>query len=147
MADSNIVGVGLNIDHDFLSEVVRNTALASIAEALDGDDHRVVGAIVQQVMNSRVDERGKPVSRSSYQWDNCDTILEYYVRKMLTEEVKAQVVQLIEDRREDIREMVRAELAKEATVDSFLDAFTHSLTGAFGNYWRPSMTITFKEED
>lgn len=143
MANNSIVGVDLNIDHDFLSDVVRQVALNSIAEAMNKENH-IVEAIVRQVMRQKVDPKTGEPSR----YNNRDdvTLLEYYVRKMLTDEVRNQVIELVESRRSEVRELLHAELVKEATTQSFLNAFVRSLTNALDNQWSPSLEITFKEE-
>lgn len=142
MASSNLVGVDLNIDHDFLSDVVRQVAIASIAEAMDKENH-IVEAIVRQVMRQKVNEEGKPARYSS---DEKYTLLEYYVRKMLTDEVRGQVMEIVEERRPEIAEMIGAELRKEATYQSFANAFIRSLTNALDNRWRPCIEVTFNEQ-
>lgn len=142
MANNNLVGVDLNIDHDFLSDVVRQVAIASIAEAMDKENH-IVEAIVRQVMRQKVNEDGKPARYSS---DEKYTLLEYYVRKMLTDEVRGQVVAIVEERRPEIAEMIGAELRKEATFQSFTNAFIRSLTAALDNQWKPCIEVTFNEE-
>lgn len=145
MASSNLVGVDLNIDHDFLSDVVRQVALNSIAEAMNKENH-IVEAIVRQVMRQKVNARGEV---PSYRSDEKYTLLEYYVRKMLTDEVKSQVVAIIEEKRAEIGELIGEELRKEATAQSFTNAFIGSLTTALDNQWHPCFEITFKkpEED
>ena len=144
MASSNLVGVDLNIDHDFLSDVVRQVALNSIAEAMNKENH-IVEAIVKQVMRQRVDPKtGEP---ARYRSDENVTLLEYYVRRMLTEEVRGQVIELVEARRPEVAESIRSELATEATVESFTNAFIRSLTNALDNQWKPSIEITFKEQE
>lgn len=142
MASSNLVGVDLNIDHDFLSDVVRQVAIASIAEAMDKENH-IVEAIVRQVMRQKVNEEGKPARYSN---EEKYTLLEYYVRKMLTDEVRGQVMEIVEERRPEIAEMIGAELRKEATYQSFADAFIRSLTNALDNQWRPCIEVTFNEQ-
>lgn len=141
MASNNLVGVDLNIDHDFLSDVVRQVALNSIAEAMNKENH-IVEAIVKQVMRQQVNKNGEPARYSS---DEHYTLLEYYVRKMLTDEVRQQVVAIVEEKRPEIAEAVGAELRKEATCESFTNAFIRSLTNALSNSWRPSIEITFEE--
>lgn len=142
MANNSIVGVDLNIDHDFLSDVVRQVALNSIAEAMNKENH-IVEAIVKQVMRQKVDPKTGELSRYNSRDDV--TLLEYYVRKMLTDEVRSQVIELVESRRSEVGELLHAELVKEATTQSFLNAFIRSLTSALDNQWNPSIEITFKE--
>ena len=142
MASSNLVGVDLNIDHDFLSDVVRQVALNSIAEAMNKENH-IVEAIVRQVMRQKVDPKtGEP---SRYSSSDDVTLLEYYVRKMLTDEVRGQVTAIVEERRPEIAEMIGAELRKEATFQSFTNAFIRSLTAALDNKWKPCIEVTFNE--
>lgn len=143
MASSNLVGVDLNIDHDFLSDVVRQVALNSIAEAMNKENH-IVEAIVRQVMRQKVDPKTGDPAR--YPSKDDVTLLEFYVRKMLTDEVRAQVVSIVDERRPEIAEMVGAELRKEATCQSFTNAFIGSLSEALENQWRPCIEISFVEE-
>ena len=141
MADGKLVGIDLNIDHDFISDVVRQVALATIAEAMDEKNH-IVEAIVRQVLRQQVNENGEPPRYSS---DARYTLLEYYVRKMLTDVVKSEVVALVEEKRGEITTLVRGELEKQSTVDSFVNAFMGSLTDSLSSsYWRPEITMSFE---
>lgn len=142
MASSKLVGVDLNIDHDFLSDVVRQVAIASIAEAMDKENH-IVEAIVRQVMRQKVNEDGKPARYSS---EEKYTVLEYYVRKMLIDEVRSQIVAIVDEKRTEIAELIGAELRKEATCQSFTNAFIGSLAEALENKWHPCIEVTFEKE-
>lgn len=142
MANNNIAGLELNIDHDFISDVVRQVALTSIAEAMDKDNH-IVEAIVRQVLRQRVNEDGNVPSYGKGKY----TLLEYYVRKMLTDEVRSQVLAIVDEKRPEIAELIGAELRKEATAQRFTSAFIGSVSEALDNKWRPRFEVTFKTED
>lgn len=143
MANNDIVGVGLNIDNEYLSNVVRNVALAEIAAAMD-DKHQVVESIVRVVMNTKVNERGE---LARYNSDGRYTILEYYVRQMLTEEVKAQMKALVDEHREEVAALIREELTKQATVEQFTNAFLDSVVDALGYTWRTTINIGFEKRE
>jgi putative protein kinase ArgK-like GTPase of G3E family len=142
MANNNIAGLELNIDHDFISDVVRQVALASIAEAMDKDNH-IVEAIVRQVLRQTVNEDGKVPSYGSGKY----TLLEYYVRKMLTDEVRKQVLAIVDEKRPEIAELIGAELRKEATAQRFTNAFIGSIAEALDNRWSPQFEVTFKKDE
>lgn len=145
MANGNLIGVDLNIDHEYLTGVVRQVALAGIAEALGGKNE-IVEAIVGQVMKQKVDPTdGKP---DKYGYSGSVTLLEYYVRQMVTDEVKEQVKAIIDERRPEIRAGVREALRKKATVDAFTDAFCESVGDNLKNrYYTPHIEITFEVEE
>ena len=94
----NIVGLDLNIDQDYLAKAVQQTVLMGISESLNGKNE-IVSQIVKMTLNTKVSDKG---TISSYDRDNKYTLLEYYVKKMITE-VTAEVMQkMVDERRPEI---------------------------------------------
>lgn len=87
---ANIVGLDLNIDQDYLAEAVRQTVITGISESLNGKNE-IVSQIVKMTLSTKVSDTG---TISSYERDNKYTLLEYHVKKMISE-VTAEELQKI----------------------------------------------------
>lgn len=141
MANNSIAGLELNIDHDFISETVRQVALAEIGAAMGGHQELLL-AIVDRVMKQTVNDHGKE-DRYSKQ-----TILEYYVKKMLEDETKKQIADIVDSHRGEISDAIRRELESKSTLDKLVKAFSDSVTRcAEGSYWMPRVDIRFDVEE
>lgn len=92
---SKMLGIDLNVDNEYMEQVVKDTVLLGISEALEEKNH-ITQNLVEAVLNIKVDEQGKP-ARASY--DQKYTLLEYHVRKLIEEETKGQIKELLEEKR------------------------------------------------
>lgn len=139
---SNIVGIDLNIDDNYLNEAVKNIVMTGIAETLDKD--KIVSGLVNAVLETKVDESGEI---SSYSRDNRYTLLEVYVNKMIREIVKEEMKKLVEEKRPKMQEIIRKELNKKATLDKFVDAFISSNLDNLDNNWRTKISVEYQKDN
>jgi hypothetical protein len=137
----NIVGLDLNIDQDYLANAVKQTVMMGISESLNGKN-QIVSQIVSMVLNTKVDQHGKI---SSYSSDNRYTLLEFYVKKMITAVTQEEMQKLVEEHREDIAKEIRTALAKKANYNKFVDRFISSISDAVSNTWVPKIEIQFAQ--
>lgn len=140
---SNIVGLDLNIDQDFLANAVQQSVMMGIAESLNGKNE-IVSQIVKMVLTQKVDKTGRI---SSYSRDNEYTLLQYYVMKMLKEVTAEEMQKMVDEHREEITKAIRAELAKKVNYNKFVDAFIDNVSSAVSNSWCPRVEITFDKKD
>lgn len=138
---TNIVGVDMHVDPDYLEKVVHQTVLAGVSAALNGKDE-IVSQLVHDVLTTKVDKRGKI---SSYPKDNDQTLLEYLVRKELKSVALEEVENEVEKARPKLKRKIREEIKKESTTDKLVESFLNAVTDAVGNSWRCS--IKFEDED
>lgn len=138
-AKTNLVGFNMNIDQNYLEQAVKQTVEMGIAESLNGKNE-IVSQIVHSVLTTKVNDRG---IISCYERENNNTLLDYYVKQMLTEEVKACMKELVEEKREEIRKIVKKELSKKVTSDKATDAFISCVSQSFGSYFKPNIDVTF----
>lgn len=136
---NNIVGLDLNIDQDYLAQAVQQTVMMGIAESLNGKNE-IVSQIVKSVLNTKVDDTGKI---SSYRSENKYTLLEVYVKQMLTEEVKAEMKSMIEEKRPEIRKMIKKNLSNESVTEGFCKQFIGAITNAINAVYAPRITVDF----
>ena len=135
---NNIMGIDLNVDHNFLEAAVRDTVLTAIASAMDKEE--VVQAIVHEALSMKVDENGNVNSYSRY---NNYTILEYYVKTAIRDEAVKMAKEIIAEKTPMIRDNVRREFERQETVDSFVDAFMKSVTSTLKSSWRCKVDVSF----
>lgn len=140
---SSIVGLDLNIDSDYLAEAVKQSVMMGIAESLNGKNE-IVHQIVNMVLNQKVDDKGQI---SNYSRDNRYTLLEYYVKKMITGVACDEIKAMVEEHRTEISNMIRSELQKKVNYNKFVDAFITNVSHAVDNTWCPKVEIKFDHKE
>lgn len=140
--NNNIVGVNLNVDKDYLQEAVKQTVLMGISESLNGKNE-IVSQIVNSVLQTKVDRTGRV---SSYSYDNKYTLLEFYVNEMLTDVVKEEIKNMIEEKRTECADIIRKELNKKANINKFVDNFIDSTSKSLNQGWKTTININYKKE-
>ena len=138
---SNIVGLNLDIDDDYLAEAIKNTVMTGIVETLDKD--KIVSGLVNTVLETKVDEKG---CISSYRSDNKYTLLEVYVNQMIRDIVKEEMKKIVEEKRPKMQEIIRKELNKKATIDKFVDAFISTNLDNLDNTWRTKISVEYEKD-
>ena len=138
---SNIVGLNLDIDDNYLAEAIKNTVMTGIVESLDKD--KVVSGLVNTVLETKVDKDG---CISNYHSDNKYTLLEVYVNKMIRDVIKEEMKKLVEEKRPKMQEIIRKELNKKATLDKFVDAFISNNLDNLDNNWRTKISVEYQKD-
>ena len=139
----NIVGLDLNVDKDYLEEAVKQTVLMGIAESLNGKNE-IVSQIVKMVLSTRVDNDGQINSYEAY---NKQTLLSFYVKKMIRAIAEDELKKLDEEHREEITKIIRIELQKKANYSKFVDSFITSVAESVSERWRPQISIQFEGKE
>lgn len=138
---SNIVGLDLNVDQNYLAEAVQQSVMFGIAESLNGKNE-IVSQIVNAVLNTKVDRKG---CISNYPRDNEQSLLEYYVRNLITDVVKEEMKTMVEEKRPEISKMIRQELQKKVNYEKFTDQFIDTVSKAVDSTWCPRINIEFEQ--
>ncbi len=137
---SNIVGLNLDIDDDYLAEAIKKTVMTGITESLNKD--KIVSGLVNTVLETKVDKDG---CISRYSSDNNYTLLEVYVNKMIRETVKEEMKKLVEEKKPQMQEIIRKELNKKATLNKFVDAFITSNLNNLNSDWRTKINVEYEK--
>lgn len=138
---SNIVGLDLNVDQNYLAEAVQQSVMLGIAESLNGKNE-IVSQIVNAVLNTKVDRNG---CISNYSRNNEQSLLEYYVKNLITDVAKEEMQAMVEEKRPEITKMIRQELQKKVNYEKFVDAFIDNVSSAVSNSWCPKINIEFEQ--
>ena len=138
---SNIVNLDLNLDQDYIKASVENVVKGAIIQAL-GEPERLVANAINMVVDSYVDEDGKPVKKDSYrakpylQW-----LAEHTIKKTVRECIKEEV----EKRSAEFRAEVTKQISTKKFKDDVFGAFVETvLKEADGNFKMP-ITLTFEK--
>ncbi len=137
---SNIVGLNLDIDDNYLAEAIKNTVMTGIVESLDKD--KIVSGLVNTVLETKVDEEG---CISRYSSDNTYTLLEVYVNNMVRTAIKEEMQKLVEEKKPQLQEAIRKELNKKATLNKFVDAFITKNLENLDSDWRTTINIDYEK--
>jgi hypothetical protein len=137
--EKNIFGLDLKVDQNYLAEAVKQTVMLGIAEALNGKNE-IVSQIVNSVLSTKVDKYGKI---SSYSGDNRYTLLECYVRNLLTDVTRDEIKKLVEEKRDELAAIIRKELSKKVTADTFVNNFISKVNDAIDATWCTKIDVVF----
>ncbi|MEG2217784.1 MAG: hypothetical protein RRZ24_11535 [Clostridia bacterium] len=137
----NIVGLDLKINENYLEQAVHETVLMGISESLNGKNE-VVSQIVKMVLTQKVNNNG---TISSYGCENKYTLLEFYVRKLISQVTGEEIQKIVEEHRPKITQSIRTELAKKVNYTKFTDAFISQVSDAVSNTWVPRIEVVFEK--
>lgn len=140
---SNIIGLNLDLDDNYLAQVVEQTVIAGISESLNGKNE-IVSQLVHDVLNVKVDKYGKI---SSYSKDNDLTLLEYHVRHAITETAKEEIAKIIEESKPKIAKAIRKELNNTETMDGMVKSFVNAVSCSLRGGWRTNIDINFEVDN
>jgi hypothetical protein len=100
---SNIVGLDLKIDENYLADAVKQTVMKSIVGSLNGKNE-IISQIVNAVLKTKVDASGK----ISYYSDNDKyTLLEYLVRNIIEKTAREELAFYIENKGAEIAKRIK----------------------------------------
>lgn len=137
---NNVLGLDLKIDQDYIGKCIEEVVKASMIEALDMKN-QFAEECVKNLLNQKVDKDGKP-STSSY---DKDTLLNYHLRKVISDVTKEEMLSTIEEKKPQIRDLIKKELNKKGTIDKFVNSFFVNVTETLSNSWRTKIDIQFEQ--
>lgn len=137
----NLVGLDLKIDDKVIEQAVKDSVLLGISQALENKDS-IVTNLVASVLNCKVDkESGKPSTYSS-----SITLLEFYVKKMIREEVVEEMKKIVDEKRDDIRQVLRKEITKKSFMDNLVKVFLATTLENLNSSWKTNINVEFEKK-
>lgn len=138
---NNVLGLDLKIDQDYIGKCVEEVVKAGMIEALDMKN-QFASECVKNILRQKVDKEGRPSTSS---WDK-DTLLEYYLRKVISDTAKEEIISIMEESKPKIRELIKKELSKKGTIDNFVNSFFVNITDTLAKSWSTKIDIKFEKE-
>lgn len=144
MAESkNLMGLNLNVDNELIAEAAKEAIISGIVSAMSNKE-QIVHEFVKASITERVlvEDGSKPRGYSS---EKTCSRMEWYVRKAITDVVREEVANMVEEQKPAIRELVRKEFKNTKTQSKFVEMFIDSLTKSITNQYRSSVTVEFAQ--
>lgn len=144
----NIFGIDLNVDKEYLSNIVKQSVMSSVAQALtDGDNGCIAQGIVNAALSVQV-RRDSGAVADDYDVRNnrsC-SLLEYYVRNAITEAFKEELKELVQQKKEDFRKLLIKAINNKKHQDSLVESFLASMIDNCAYVNRANVNIEFKHQ-
>ena len=144
----NIFGIDLNVDKDYLSDIVKKSVMSSVAQALtDGDNGCIAQGIVNAALSVQV-KRDTGAVADDYDVRNkrsC-SLMEYYVRDAITEAFKEELKELVQQKKEDFRKLLIKAINNKKHQEGIVESFLASMIDNCNYVNRANVNIEFKHE-
>lgn len=137
---NNILGVDLKIDQEYIGKCVEEVVKSGIIEALDMKNE-LAEKCVKEILNTKVDSQGR---KSTYSYDK-DTLLDFYLRKAISETAIEEIKSVMEENKPKLRELIKNELSKKSTLDNFVKSFFDNVESTLANSYKTKIDIKFEE--
>jgi len=126
--------VNVEVSEGLVRPIIEAKIQAAIVESLGSDPTALIEAIVKQALNVKVDEKGN-INSSSY--SNRYTYLEAIVGKVIRDETKRALEELMELNRPKIKNEIKKQLARDnkasKLASAIIDGMTESLKCKYSN--------------
>lgn len=127
-----------------LERIITTTIQAQVAAAFAAKGGDVAGKVIERLLTEKVDSSG---TKSRYQSENDQTLVEYLCRGQLRAMVKEAIVTWIQQNEAELRKAVVAQLNKKKTKDSLANALLASLVSATANQYRFDIKVAASLEE
>ena len=139
--EKNLMGMSLQLDTEYIKNLTKEIVKQGMVETLGNEN--LVGAIVSEILNKKVDENGNVVTSS---YSRSKPMLQYLVDKELREQIVEIAKEAIEEKKPAIREAIKKEMQKKATIDQFVSNFYSSIIDNLHSSYRTKINVNIENE-
>ena len=140
--EKNLMGMSLQLDTEYIKNLTKEIVKQGMIETLGNEN--LVGAIVSEILNKKVDEHGNVVTNS---YSKSKPMLQYLVDKELREQIVEIAKEAIEEKKPAIREAIKKEMQKKATIDQFVSNFYSSIIDNLHSSYRTQINVNIESEN
>lgn len=140
--EKNLMGMSLQLDTEYIKNLTKEIVKQGMVETLGNEN--LVGAIVSEILNKKVDEHGNVVTNS---YSKSKPMLQYLVDKELREQIVEIAKEAIEEKKPAIREAIKKEMQKKATIDQFVSKFYSSIIDNLHSSYRTQINVNIESEN
>ena len=144
-----LLGIGLNVDQDFLADITRKTITAAVVNALEqGEKDSVTQGIVNAVLNIQVTKSDGNVA-SDYDIRNgrSESLMTHYVRKTITDLFKEELKRTLESKREELRARLVKAICSKKNQDNLADSFIAGMIENSKYLYNTDVKIEFTQQE
>lgn len=143
-----IVGLNLNVDQKYIADVVKQSVLLAIANAVDTEKTGIVNGVVNAVLTTQVKrENGAKADDYDIRNGRSCTLIEYYVRNIITDLIKGELQSIIESKRADFRKLLLEGLNKKENQKNLVNGFLDSLVQNAKSTYFTKVNIGFERQE
>ena len=139
--EKNLMGMSLQLDTEYIKNLTKEIVKQGMVETLGNEN--LVGAIVSEILNKKVDEHGNVVTSS---YTKSKPMLQYLVDKELREQIVEIAKETIEEKKPIIREAIKKEMQKKATMDKFVSAFYSSIIDNLSDSYCTKISVNIENK-
>lgn len=140
--EKNLMGMSLQLDTEYIKNLTKEIVKQGMVETLGNEN--LVGSIVSEILNKKVDEHGNVVTNS---YSKSKPMLQYLVDKELREQIVEIAKEAIEEKKPAIREAIKKEMQKKATIDQFVSNFYSSIIDNLHSSYRTQINVNIESEN
>lgn len=139
MPEKQALGLTMQISQEYIDNLAAEMVRESLMKTLNGED-RFFRELVKEILNTKVDESGRPCNYSS-----SIPYIQYLINKVIREEITGTLQEILNESRPQIREKIRKELMKKDMVNKVFNAFMETVMDATENNYRTNFEINFNK--
>ena len=140
MVEKNALGMTMQINEEFINNLAKQMVSESIMATIGGGD-KFVSQIVSDILKTKVDPDNGQVSNYS----SSIPYIQWLINKVIRDEVKGTVMDVLEEKKPEIRKCIRAELMKNKTIEAFYGAFVESIEESLTNRYYTKINVSFEK--
>ena len=140
---SNIIGLDLNLDQEYIEKSVQSIVKAAIVTAL-GDQGTIIKKAIDSTINCYVDSSGKKVEKGSWR---ARPFLDWLAEKTVEDVARECFVEIVNKNKDKLREEILEQLKQKKWQKDVAGAFMRTLLDSTEKTWLAPISITFAEPE
>jgi len=142
-----IIGLNLNVDQKYVTDVVKQSVLLAIANAVDTEKTGIVNGVVNAVLTTMVKrENGAKADDYDIRNGRACTLIEYYVRNIIADLIKNELQSIIESKRADFRKLLLEGLNKKENQKNLVNGFLDSIISNAKSTYFTKVNVGFERQ-
>lgn len=139
---TNIMGIDLKLDQEYIKASVEDIVRAGIVQAL-GNPESIVKAAVDKTINMKVDKEGNPTTNSY----NTLSYLNWLANKTVEKVVRESITEIVQDQAEEIKAIVKKQMSSKQFLNDMSAQFLKSVMESATSTWKTPVTVVFEKPE
>lgn len=135
---SEIMGVNLNLNQEYIKSSVEEIVKASIIQAL-GDPGVIVKSALDKTINQKVGNDGNP----STSW-SAKPYLNWLAEKVIEKTIRDQLVKYVEDHSEEFKAEILRQISSKKFKQETAGAFIQAILQSAEYTWKMPVSVSFE---
>ena len=143
-----IIGLNLNVDQKYVTDVVKQSVLLAIANAVDAEKTGIVNGVVNAVLTTKVKrESGGVADDYDIRNGRACTLIEYYVSKIISDLIKSELQSIIESKRADFQKLLLEAFNKKENQKNLVNGFLDSIVQNAKSTYFTKVNVDFERKE